>query len=101
MTLTFKSLSKNGKAAMYSGAVTPIRLSLAAFPDKQYPQEIVIADGVFAGPKVAKVKLTKEERAAQRAAAPRPTEAERIAQAEARLEKRKAKLVASGQEASL
>lgn len=88
MILNLKGTSKNGKNAFYSGAASTIRIALKSFPDGTAPATIEVADGVFAGGKTPKRKLTKEERAAL----PKLTEAEKIAQAEARLEKRKAKL---------
>lgn len=93
MTLTLKGLSKNGRAAFYSGAVTPIRLNLATFPNKTAPATIEVPDGTFAAGKAPKVKLTKEERAAL----PKPTLAEKIAKREAQLAKDKAKLAAANQ----
>ena len=76
MTLTLKTLSKNGKQAYYSGAAQIARFPLGIFPGKTAPQTIEVADGVFAvaAVKVPKVKLTKEERAAL----PKPTFAELI-----------------------
>jgi hypothetical protein len=92
MTLTLKSLSKNGKRAIYDGAAISIHLPVGAFDG--YPPATL--DGPFKAKAVkqAKPKLTKEERAALRASKPKPTEAERIARAEANLAKRKAKLAA-------
>lgn len=99
MTLTFKNLSENGKQAIYSGAARSIRFIVDGFVGDTAPETIEVADGVFKQPKQPKVKLTKEERAALRASQPKPTEAERIAKAEAKLAARKAKLAAA--EASL
>lgn len=98
MELTFKSLSKNGKNAFYGGAATVIRIALSAFPDKQAPAVIDVNDGVFAPAKQPKVRETKEERKARLAAQPKPTEAEKIARAEAALAKRKAKLAGDAPE---
>lgn len=92
MQLQFKSLSKNGKQAFYSGAAKPIRFALTAFVDGIAPEVIEVADGTFAAPKPPKVKLTAEERKALRAAKPKPTLAEVIAQREAKLNKLKAQL---------
>lgn len=91
MVLTFKGLSKNGRAAFYSGAASPVRFQLSAFPGKQHPDSIEVVGDVFATAKAAKVKMTKEERAAL----PKPTLAERIAKREAQLAKDKAKLAAA------
>ncbi len=93
MTLTLKNLSKNGKRAIYSGALQSINFTLGLFPNKTAPASIEVADGVFAVSKPAKVKLTKEERAAL----PKPTLAERIAKREAQLAKDKAQLAAASQ----
>jgi hypothetical protein len=93
MTLQFKSLSRNGRNAFYTGAAVTIRIPVAAFPDKQHVESIEVADGVF---RPAKRKLTKEERAAL----PKPTLAEKIARQEKALARNKEKL-ASEQSASL
>ena len=92
MTLSLKGLSRNGKRAIYAGAAQSINFSLGLFPGKVAPPYIEVADGTFAEPKVkvARVKLTKEERAAL----PKPTLAEKIAKREAQLAKDKAKLAA-------
>ena len=84
MTLTYKSSSKNGKTAYFSGAATTLRFPVSAFPDKTAPQSIEVADGIFAGPKV---KLTKEQRAEQRKNQPKPTLIQRAEAAEARARK--------------
>lgn len=96
MTLTLKTLSKNGKQAYYSGAAQVLRFPLAVFPDKIAPQTLVDFDE-FVPAKAPKVRETKEERKARLAAQPKPTEAERIQKAEANLAKRKAKLAAADQ----
>lgn len=95
MTLTLKTLSKNGKQAYYTGSAQVLRFPLGAFPNKTAPQTIEVSGDVFVGPKEQKPKETKEERKARLAAQPRPTEAERIAKMEANLAKRKAKLEAA------
>lgn len=94
MTLKLKNLSKNGKNAFYSGALTTLRFALSAFPGKIAPESFDVSDGIFADPKAAKVVETKEERKARLAALPKPTLAERIAKREAALEKDRAKLAA-------
>jgi hypothetical protein len=105
MTLSLKGNSKNGKYAIYVGAASPIRVALANFAERQAPATLVVvgeggADLVAA--KQPKPKLSAEERKALRASQPKPTEAERIAKAEERLAKRKAKLQQATQnEASL
>jgi len=81
MTLTLKGLSKNGKAAYYTGAAVTIRIALQAFVDQTAPQAISVPDGAFAP---AKPVLTPEERKALRAARPKPTLAERAAAAQKR-----------------
>ena len=82
MTLTLKGTSKNGKVAFYSGAAQTVRLQTGLFAGGTAPQAIEVPDGTFLG---AKVKLTKEERKAARATAPKPTLAEKIAKREAAL----------------
>ena len=98
VTLTLKGHSKNGKTAFYTGAATVIRISLGAFINKQAPT-IIEVEPDFAPVKAPRVKLTAEERAARnaaakaaRAAAPKPTLAEKIARREALLARDKAKL---------
>lgn len=95
MTLIFKGTNGKNTHAIFSGAKGAIRIPLTAFENGVAPTELLIDDAVQAAPvKEKKVKLTKEERAAL----PKPTEAERIARAEAALAKRKAKLAAAGEE---
>lgn len=91
MTLSLKNLTKNGKAAIYTGAVQPIRLSLSVFPDKTAPQTIEVPEGIFTGARVAKAKLTKEERAAL----PKPTLAQKAEKARLRAEKLAQELAAA------
>jgi len=88
MTLTLKGLSKNSRTAFYSGAVTTIRISVSAFPNKTAPRTIDVADGAFALPKE---KLTPEQRKEARKNAPKPTLAEKIAQREKAIAALKAK----------
>ncbi len=101
MDLTLKNLSKNGKTAFYSGALLTQRFVVKSFTGGVAPQTIPVPDGIFEGPKAAKVKLSKEERAALRASQPKPTEAEKIARAEEKLAKRKAKLAEASSQPSL
>ena len=79
-TLTFKQLNKKGTAAIYSGLRVALRIPIGAFVDKDPLPSFSDFSG-FAGPKVAKVKLSKEERAAL----PKPTLAERLKQSEAKM----------------
>lgn len=88
MTLTLKGLTKNGKAALYTGAAAVIRLALAVFPDRQAPNSLDVPEGTFAAAKTPKRLLTKEERKML----PKPTLAEKIARREALLARDKAKL---------
>jgi hypothetical protein len=96
MTLTLKAISKNGRSATYTGAARVVRFPVDAFPDSTPPPHIEVAAGTFAEPKPV---LTAEEKAAIRAARPKPTEAELVARAEARLARRKAKLAEAATEA--
>jgi hypothetical protein len=88
MQLTLKGLNAKNTTAIYSGAPGSIRIGLSAFPDRTAPATIDVADGVFAVKPPKPPKLTKEERAAL----PKPTQAELVARMEARLAKAKAKL---------
>lgn len=103
MVLTLKGTSRNGKRAIYTGALISVTIGLGAFPDKAAPANIEVADGVFAPARAAKtprVKLTDAEKAAAREArknAPKPTLAEKIARREAQLAKDKAKLAAASE----
>lgn len=104
MTFTFKSLSKNGKNAFYTGGATVLRFALSAFPNKQRPDSFEVADGVFAAPKASKAEQTPEEKAAAkaaRAAKPKPTLAERIEQRRKALEALEAKLAKGATQPSL
>jgi hypothetical protein len=62
--------------------------------DRGNPPETLTLVGDFAEPKQPKVKLTKEERKALRANAPKPTLADKLAKAQARMDALKAKLAA-------
>lgn len=95
-TLTFKNLSKNGKRAIFSGGIHIPVSRIEGDP----AQAEVTGPFKLAAAKEPKVKETKEERKARLAALPKPTEAERIAQAEARLQKRKDKLAKQSAAAS-
>lgn len=107
MTITLKTLSKNGKQAYYSGAAQILRFPLGAFPNKTAPQTLEVPEGTFAGakePKTPKAQMTPEQKAAEkaaRAAAPKPTLAERIARREQLLEKDRARLAAQANQPSL
>lgn len=101
MTLTFKSISKNGRSAIYGFGRNSVRFALTAFTDKTHPATISVSpsDGSFVEPATPKAQMTAEEKAAAkaaRAALPKPTLAERIAKREAALAKDKAKLAAAG-----
>lgn len=91
MILTRKSISKNGKAAYYTGAAQTLRFPLGVFPNKTAPESITVTDDLFAPARQPKVKETKEERKARLAALPKPTLAEKIAKREAALAALKAK----------
>lgn len=86
ITLKLKGLSKSGKYALYSGLRTVARLSVTDFPDSK-PVDAFTVEGDFAGPRVPKEKLTKEQRAELRKNAPKPTLAEKAAKLEAKLAK--------------
>jgi len=86
ITLKLKGLSKSGKYALYSGLRTVARLSVTDFPDSK-PVDTFTVEGDFAGPRVPKAKLSKEERAELRKNAPKPTLAEKAAKLEAKLAK--------------
>ena len=98
MTLTLKTLSKNGKQAYYSGAAQIVRFVVANFVNKVAPATIEIPEGVFvtaAAKPAPKAKLTKEERAAL----PKPTLAEKAAKARERADKLAAAAAAAEQPA--
>lgn len=103
MDLTLKGTSRNGKRAIYGGAANTFHIPVSAFPNRTPPQTISVADGTFEPAKVKqpKVKMTPEERAAARAAKPKPTLAERIAKREAQLAKDKKRLAAEGNQPSM
>lgn len=101
MTLSFKNVSKNGKNVFYTGAASVIRIPLSAFPNKQHPTSIDVADGVFAGAKQSRASMTPEERKAANAARPKLTLAEKIAQREKQLAALKAKADATAAQPSM
>ena len=84
MYLELKGLTKNGNAAIYTGAAGVVRIAVSAFPGKVPCDTIGVSDGCL---EPAKRKLT----AAEKKALPKPTLAERIAKDEARLARLKAK----------
>lgn len=94
MTLKLTRHNKKGNRATYSGAVKPIAFNVAIFGGTA-PETIedfsAFLPAKVKAVKVAKVKLTKEERAAL----PKPTLAEKIAKREAALARDKAKLAAA------
>lgn len=90
-TLTLKGLNKRGTQAIYSGLRTAVRFPISAFESKTAPQNIEV-EGAFAAAKVARVKMTPEERKAANAARPKLTLAEKVARAEKRAAALKAKL---------
>jgi hypothetical protein len=92
MVLTFRALAKNGKSAIYTGLRTVKRFNLIDFIDGVTPETLDIS-GPLVAERKPRAKLTAEEKAANKLArknAPKPTQAERIARAEARLAKMKA-----------
>lgn len=92
VTLTFKSLDKRGRNAIYTGAAVSLRIPIGAFNDKTAPPATIeIPDGSLAA-KREKVVLTPEELKAKRAAQPKPTLAEKVAKAEERAAKLREKL---------
>ena len=92
MELTLKGINRKNTQALYQGGRAVIRVALVNFADKTAPQTLLIDDAVLVKPvREAKVKLTKE----QRAALPKPTLAERVARAEKRAAALKAKLDAA------
>jgi hypothetical protein len=93
MILTYKSSSKNGKQAYYSGASLVQRFVVKGFKGGTAPASFEVVDGVFEEPKVKaeKVKLTAEERKAAKAAKPKPTLAELAQRAQDRANKLAAK----------
>ncbi len=97
MTLTLKTLSRNGKRAIYTGAVQSINFTLGLFPGKTAPTSIEIPDGVFVPAKAPKVKMTAEERKAANALKPKATLAEKAAAAQKRADALKAKVDAANQ----
>jgi hypothetical protein len=98
MTLTLKGTSKNGKTAFYSGAAQTVRLQVGLFEGGTAPGSISVPDGVFAA---QRPKLSKEERKAAKAAAPKPTLAEKIAKREAALARLRQKAQAEASQPSL
>lgn len=109
MTLTFKSISKNGKEVTLSGALHSVKVNVADFEGDYKTVSFSIPDGVLKpevvkapkAPKAPKVQLTAEEKAAQaaerkaaRAAKPKPTLAELAARARERAAKLEAKAAA-------
>jgi hypothetical protein len=92
-TLTRKGTNRRGTHSIYNGLPAgPVRFSNKKFAGAAPESFLVqVEDGVFAE---APRKLTKEERKAQRANAPKPTLADKIAKREAALEKLRQKAAA-------
>ncbi len=95
MTLTFKSLDKRGRNAIYVGAAVSLRFPIGAFPGKEAPPSLDVSGLAEKVTKTPRVKMTAEERKAARAAQPKLTLAEKVAKQEKRLSDAKAKLAAS------
>lgn len=93
MQLTFRNLNKKGTDAIYTGAITTIRIPVAAFANKT-PDQTLDINGSLLAAKEEKPKMTAEERKAARAAKPKPTMAEKIAAREAALVKMRQKAAA-------
>jgi len=93
MTFQLKRLNKKGNQAIYTSGRHLVRFGVKGFIDGVTPETIEI-DAPLTVPAVKepKVKLTAEERKAARAAKPKPTMAEKIAAAKARVEKLQASL---------
>ena len=91
LNLNLKGLTKNGNAAIYTGAAGVVRIAVTAFPGKVPCDSIGVLNGCLEPAKQPKYKMTKEERKAANAAKPKPTLAEKIAKDEARLARLKAK----------
>lgn len=85
-TLTFTKLSKSGTYAIYAGLRAKVRIPVTVFPESK-PVDSFTANGEFAGARTRKPAMTKEERAAYRAAQPKLTLAQKIAKQEAKLDK--------------
>jgi hypothetical protein len=103
MTLTFKNLNKKQTQAIYSGIRGAVRFPLSAFENRQAPQTLDVT-GPFAEAAKPKAQMSAEERKAARAAAPKPTLAEKIAKREAQLQRLREKAATeaqAGQQASL
>ena len=88
MTFQLKGLNKKGNQAIFTSGRRQVRFGVKGFVDSVAPQTLEIA-GPFVEPKL---KLTAEERKAAHAAKPKPTMAEKIAAAKARVEKLQASL---------
>lgn len=89
MNLTLKGLDKRGRYGIYTGAAVNLRVPIAAFPNRTAPPSFSV-EGL--SEKVAKPKLTPEERKAARAAKPKLTLAEKVQKAEERAAKLRAAL---------
>jgi hypothetical protein len=97
ITVSRKGTNKKGTRSIYAFPWGTQQLAANRFTGGVAPEsfEVQVQDGVFAE-KQARAKLSPEERKAQRANAPKPTLAEKIAKREAALAKLKAKLEAGG-----
>lgn len=95
--LTFKENDKRGRNAIFTGAAVQIRIPLSAFVDSKAPATWPVPDNIFAA---RKAKLTKEQRAEARKNAPKPTLADRVAEAEKKAAKLREKLAKANADAA-
>ncbi len=97
-----KERKGTGKAAVYhaEGLRGSVKISSTMFPGGEAPETLDIS-GDFVQAGASSAKLTKEERAAKRAAQPKLTQAERLVKLKERAARLEAKLQSSGDQASM
>ncbi len=97
ISLTKDTKARKSNAVTYTapGYAGSVRFSKSFFADKSGPASMTLSDESFGAARVAKAKLTAEERKALRASQPKLTPAEKLAKIEERAAKLRAKIAAS------
>lgn len=94
MTFTRSDKTRTSKSIVYTanGQRGSVRISKELFADKTGPAKLTSLDELNATPKIAKAKMTKEERKAHLATLPKLTDAQNLAKLEARTAALRAKM---------
>ncbi len=97
ITLNRSDKTRKSNAVVYTAAGYQggVRFPKSFFTDKTGPETISVSDDSFAAARVARAKMTPEERKAARANAPKLTPQEKLAKIEERAQKLRDKIAKS------